>query len=584
MRRFIVGILAIIGAITLLVFLGLFWSLHRMATPSLPLFTTENPVVLNLTLGDQSLPEQPHSGGFLSLVEGNPLSVHTIIEGIHHAAKDAHVKGILLTIENNASNIKISTIQEIRNALKDFKATGKFIYTYTDTFGELSNGTGAYYLAAATSEIWVMPLGDFNFNGMIVEVPFAKKALENFKIRPQMGRREDYKGMTESITESDFTTPYRQNMQRLLDGLTNQIVTDIAVDRSVAVEEVQKILDTSPHTLKEALAAKMIDEIGYKDQIKDAIEKRVGKKPAYYTFESYAQTLKPSSKGKKIAIIYATGTISKGKSTRNRFLDDAMMDAPEIAKNIREAGKDETIQAIILRIDSGGGNPIASEIIGREVERIKPKKPVIVSMANYAASGAYWIACNAHKIVAQPMTITGSIGVYAGKIVTQDFWDHYGIHWGEIHSGNNASIWSTGQEFSETGRQKFNLYLDKIYDIFQEKVAKGRNLTPEKVHEIAKGQVWTGVEAKENGLIDALGGLMTAIEIAKQEAGIATDAPVTLLHLPAEKSFMDLIFDRARNNEAEIFACYPSLRLILQRLGGVFTSPQVELKVDEVKL
>lgn len=579
MRRFIVRILAIIGATTLLVFLIFFWSLYRLASPSLPLISLEDSYVLNLTLGSQPLPEQPHSGGgFMALVEGSPLSVRTIVEGINHAAGDKNVKGILLTLEGNA--LKIATVQEIREALKTFQAEGKFIYTYTDTFGELSNGTLNYYLAAATTKIWMTPLGTLNFTGIMTEVPFAKKALDDFKIRPQVQRREEYKGFAESITESDFTPPYKENMQRLIDILTTQIVTDVAADRKLEVTEVRKILDTSPHTPPHAVNARMIDHMGYKDQVKDAIEKLVGKKPAYYPFDSYTRTLKPSSGGEKIAIIYATGAISKGKAMRNPVWDDAVMDAPEIARSIREAGEDEDVKAIILRIDSGGGNAIASDLIGREMDQAKLKKPVVVSMSNYAASGGYWIACNAHKIVAQPGTLTGSIGVYAGKIVTQGFWDHYGVHWGEIHNGDHAAIWSTGQDYSEQGRRKLDEYLDQIYDIFQEKVAHGRTLTPEKVRQIAKGQVWTGVEAKENGLVDALGGLTTAIGIAKKEAGLAIDAPVTLLHLPAPKSVTDLIFDRNRNNETEILARYPSVRMVLQRLDGLFASPQIEMKID----
>jgi protease-4 len=578
MRRFIVGILAIIGATTLLIFLALLWSFHRIAPPSFPLLATNAPLVLSLTIGNESLSEQPHNGGLMSLVEGSPLSLHTIVEGINRAANDERVKGILLTLDSNT--FKIGTAQEIRDALKTFKATGKFIYVYTNSFGEFSNGTLSYYLAAAATKIWMMPLGTLNFTGMMVEIPFAKKALGDLKIHPQMERREEYKGMVESITEDDFTPPYKENTQRLVDALTMQVVTDVAADRKLEVTEVRKILDTSPHLPHNAVTAHMIDQIGYKDQVKDAIEKLVGQKPTFYAFDSYVQSLNRPSKGEKIAIVYATGLISKGKSIRNPLLDDVGMDASEIAKSIQEAGENEDVKAIVLRIDSGGGEAIASDLIAREIDRAKSKKPVIISMSNYAASGAYWIACNANKIVAQPGSITGSIGVYAGKMVTQEFWEHYGIHWGEIHNGNNAGIWSTGQRYSEDGRRKFSEGVDQIYNLFLEKVAHGRSLSPEKVRQIAKGQVWTGIEAKEKGLVDVLGGLTTAIEIAKKEAGLATDAPIVPLHLPAPKSFIDLIFDRNRSNEAEVLARYPSLRMILRHLHTLFSAPQMEMKID----
>lgn len=582
MWRFIVGFFAIIGIFTFVGFAIFSWSLYTINKPPfLSGMSSGDTYVLNLTLGDETLGEQPQSGGIMSLFEGQPRSIHKIIEGINYAADDKHVKGILLTLEGNV--LKTAVTQEIREALKAFKAKGKFIYTYTHSFGELSNGTMNYYLAALSTKIWMMPLGTLNFNGIVIEIPFAKKALEDFKIRPQMGRREEYKGFIESITESDFTAPYKEDMQKLIDTLAAQIIKDVATDRGLEVSDVQKMLDESPYTPKEAVSRKLIDDIGYKDQMKEAIEKKLGQKTTYHSFDSYLKTVKPSSKGEKIAIIYAEGNISKGKTTKNPFSDDLVMDASEIAKMIRQAREDDSIKAIILRVDSPGGNPIASELIGREMDLTKPKKPVIVSMSNYAASGGYWISCNARKIVAQPGTVTGSIGFFAGKIVTQGFWDHYGIHWGELHKGENAAIWSTGKDYSDQERVKFESYLDQIYDIFKDKVAKGRNLTPDKVSQIAKGKIWTGAEALELGLVDAMGGLTTAIEIAKKEAGIAADAPYVLIHLPESKSILELLFKRQQDSEASLLAQYPALRMTFNAFHTLFSSPQVEMKIDHIK-
>lgn len=578
MRRFIVGTLAIIGALTLILLLTLGWSLQRLSSPSLPKISSEDSVVLNLTLGDQHLPEQPHARGIISLVEGASPSLFSIITTLDHAARDKNVKGILLTIEGNA--LKLATTQEIRDALKAFKTSGKFIYTYTDTFGEISNGTKNYYLAAATTKIWMMPMGTLNLLGISLEVPFAKKALENLKIQPQVGRREEYKGMIESVTEGDFTPPYKENMQRIVDTYISQIVTDIAADRGLTIDQVKAILNSAPHLAEKAISEKMVDELGYIDQVKESIEKLIGKKPHYVSFDSYAHTL-PTPKGeKKIAIIYAEGTIAKGKAGWNPLSDETVMDAVEVARSIRNAAKDNSVKAIILRVDSGGGNPFASEIIGREMDLAKLKKPTIASLSNYAASGGYWIVCNAHKIVAQPSTLTGSIGVYAGKFVTEGLWENYGVHWGEIHNGDNSAIWSTGQNYSEIGRKKLDEYLDQIYNIFQKKVAHGRNISPEKVRVISKGQVWSGAEAKENGLIDALGGLNTSIEIAKKEAGLAIDAPITLVHFPVEKTILTMLFDRNPDEETKVLSRYPALQMILKKLDGIFAKPQIELKMS----
>lgn len=580
MRRFIIGILAFIGTLTLALGFLFFWSLHRMGSPSLPSLTPEASLVLSLTLGDESLAEQPSHRGIRGLIENASLSVYEVIEGINHAAHDPLVKGLLLTLEGKA--LKLATTQEIREALKAFKATGKFIYTYTDSFGALSNGTMNYYLAAVSTQIWMLPLGTLNFIGLMTEIPFARKALDDLKISPQLGRREEYKGFLESITEADFTQPYRENMQRIIDAFATQIVTDVAADRNLPIAEVRKMLDTGPHAPNAAVTTRMIDQVGYKDQVKDAIKDLLGQKPTYHPFEAYASSLTHRSKGEKIAIIYAVGGIAKGRALRNPLGEEATMDALEIAQTIREAGEDTTIKAIILRIESGGGDPIATSLIGREVERLKTKKPLIVSMANYAASGGYWIACAARKILAHPGTLTGSIGFYAGKIVTQGFWEQLGVYWGEIHSGDNAAIWSSGQDYTEAGKQKFNDYLDQVYDIFQETVSRGRNLSREAVHKIAKGQVWTGAEAKGNGLVDELGGLTAAIALAKKEIGLATGDPFTLVHLPAARSFLDFIFDSRQDYVSQIFARHPSLQVLLKQLDGILAPPHMAMKIPSL--
>lgn len=580
MRRFILNLLAIIGTITLMMAGFLAWSIYRLTGESFPVILPSGAVVLNLTLGDANLPQHPQRQGMVSsFLSGASLSVYSIVEGLEHAAKDDHVKGILLTLDGNA--FQIATVQEIRNALKDFKKSGKFIYTYTDTFGELSNGTLGYYLAAASSKIWMMPLGTVNITGMMMEVPFAKKALEDLHIRPQMGRREAYKGAVESFTESDFSPTHKENMEQILGGLTTQIITDIAEDRGLDSAQVRHLINMAPHFPTQAISEKLIDHIGYKDQAKDAIETALGKKPHYLDFETYSRSISQHSSKEHIAIVYAEGLISKGKSGKNPLSDDMAMDAVEIAKALQDATKNDQVKAIVLRVDSGGGDAIASDLIAREVERAKLKKPVIISMANYAASGGYWFACDANKIVAQPGTITGSIGVFAGKVVTQGFWEHFGVHWGEIHKGDNASLWSTGHDFSVEGWQKLDGFLDQIYDAFLDRVAKGRRLDREKVHEIAKGRVWTGVEAKENGLVDALGGIFTAIEIAKKEAGIAASASVALDHLPLAKSPLDLVFGRNKSEETHLLACYPALRKALICLDGLFAQPRIEMKLTE---
>lgn len=502
----------------------------------------------------------------------------TLYSPLIEQKNDPKIKAVLLMIEG--SSLGFAQIQEIREALKKFKESGKPVYAFADSFGDLSNGTGSYYLASVATEIWLQPLGNLNLTGIFIETPFARKALDNLKINPRIDRREDYKGFMESVTESDFTPAVRANMQRIVNGLTEQMIADISQSRQFDVETARRLINNGPYVSAEALQEKLIDQIDYLDVLKNKLiedflkEKEKSSDHSFVSLGQYVSHKQTEVDHKaKIALVFGEGPILNSTKGNGLMDNDYMIVGRKMAKAIHDATEDKDVKAIVLRLNSGGGSPTASETIWRQVKIAQEKgKPVVISMSDYAASGAYWIASKAKKIVAQPGTLTGSIGVLAGKIVTSAAWENYGIHWGEVHNGDNSAMWSTSQDYSKKGWERLQVMLDNIYGTFLIKVSEGRHMDKEKVRSLAQGQVWTGLEAKENGLVDALGGLSEAIDLAKQEIGLTPETQVNLQEFPKPLSFSERLFGLAADDENDggFFSKLSSLYTAFNRVALLF--------------
>lgn len=592
MKRFFVFILASIGAATLIVvFLGL-WTVRHFIKSEPTHIPPET--FLTLSIGGESLPEHTNRSGILPALLKGKKSTNTlrdIVIGLDHAKTNPKIKGVLLVIEGNS--LGFAQTQEIREAFKDFKQSGKPVYAFADSFGDLSNGTGSYYLATVADQIWIQPVGTVGLTGIFIETPFARKALDTFKILPRIDRREEYKGFMESLTESDYSPAVRANLQRIVDGLTTQIITDMSQARKFDVETGRRLINNGPYVSAEALKEKLIDQVGYLDDLKYKIlitaEKQIS--ATFTSFSKYTNHLaasEPEHKS-KIALIFGEGTIVKSEKGGG-FVDGSyVIDGRKFSKAIKDAEEDKDVKAIVIRLNSGGGSPTASETIWHHVKNAEAKGiPVIISMSDYAASGAYWISTAARKIVAQPGTLTGSIGVLGGKIVTAAAWETYGVHWGEVHAGENAAMWSTGQDYSEMGWKRLQAMMDDIYETFLIKVSESRHLDKEKVRSLAKGQVWTGIEAKENGLVDEQGGLLTAIHLAKQEAGITAETPVNLQDFPKPTSLSDLIMGSSDEgeNEGGFFSTLNRLYVAFNRCIGLLidlTTPDL-LKAQTIQV
>src|SRR5271170_529411 len=501
MRRFVLGFFTLIGIVTVLAFIGVGVVIWRVASrPSLP-----DTIVLNVELGD-GLAAGAGPDPVSELVFGGKETLRNFLDALERAGNDPRVKG--LSAHLGGDTLGLATCQEIRDAIGDFRAKGKFAVAFAESYGESGPGTRPYYLATAFDEIWLQPLGSLGLVGLHSEIPFLRGALDRLGILPSFDRREEYKTATNSLTETAITPPQREELEDLLRSASGQIVRGIADARKLSEGQVTALIDRGPLLASEALAARLIDRIGYRDEALARVRARGGSGAELVSLSRYLDGAgRPHDSGPTIALIYGTGLVTAGGGTPTPVLDNAELSAREVGRAFRQAAGDPEVRAILFRIDSPGGSAVASETIWREVARVRDRgKPVIVSMGDVAGSGGYYIAAPADKIVAEPATLTGSIGVLAGKLVIAGLLHKLGITADSAQRGTNAAMFSVFEDFSPAAHQRLDASLDETYRGFKERVGAGRHLSEEQVEAAAKGRVWTGEEAMENGLVDALGG------------------------------------------------------------------------------
>lgn len=476
-----------------------------------------------------------------------PVILEDVTRAIHAAAADSRVRGFAAKIDG--LNLSPAQVQELRDAILKFRNAGKFAYVYADTYGGMGEGMGAYYLAAAFDAIWLQPVGMVAVNGMAAQIPFARDLLDKIGAEADFSHKGKYKSAPESLTSNRIGAANREMMTSIVGDLSAQMFSDIAKDRGFNLHALMGMRDQSPFGEKQALELKLVDQIGYADEMKDAAEKKAGLSAeestvnlAQYIEERRSAELRTAgSSDKKIALVYGTGEIVPTEGAGGAF-GDGGMSAAKISEAFESVLKDDAVAAVVFRIDSPGGSPAAAETIRRVVMRAqKSGKPVVVSMSGYAASGGYWIAAPADKIVAQPGSLTGSIGVFGGKIVLAKLWDKIGLHWDTIAEGSNATMWSANSKFSSQERARFDSLLDGTYESFLQRVMEGRKMTREQAAAVAEGRVFTGRQAKENGLVDMLGGLDDAAAEARKLAGLDGRKAAPLVSYPPEKSRLELL-------------------------------------------
>jgi protease-4 len=488
----------------------------------------------------------------------------------------------------------MATIEEVRDAVIRFREQGKFAVVFSETFGEGTAGNGGYYLATAFDEIWLQPSGDVGLTGLMAESPFLKGALELLEVGFRGDHRKEYKNALNLFTERYFTSAHREATKAIMDDAFAQVVGAIASRRGLSKDAVRRLADGGPHVAHEALDAGLVDRLGYRDEALEAIKAKAGEDARLLFASHYLERAgRPHDSGETIALIYGVGPVVRGPSGIDPLFGGPSMGSDTVAAAIRAAVADDDVKAIVFRVDSPGGSYVASDTIWRETMRAKEAgKPIVVSMGNVAGSGGYFVAMGAAKIVAQPSTITGSIGVLTGKYLTRALWSRFGITWDEVHTSKNATTWSSLHDYTYEGWGRVQVGLDRVYEDFTSKVAAGRNMSIERVQEIAKGRIWSGARAKEIGLVDELGGYATALRLAREEAGLDADTPIELRVFPAERSMLAaLLADEPDNSEAAGSAAVQidtlgrlrpwveQLRLLGLAAGahGVLTMPAVQL-------
>ena len=476
----------------------------------------------------ESLTDVPANTPFAAFSSSS--SVTGIVRKLEAAETDKNVKGVF--IRASEAGMAPAHAEEIRQALIDFKASGKFVVAHAQGF---ENPTLSNYVAvSAASELWMQGSTDFSATGIVAETMFLGGLFEKFGIKPEFEQFYEYKNAVNTYTMKDYNAPHRESTTAMIGAIYNAFVAAVAYDRKVSVETVKASLDAAPLTANAALSAKLIDNIGQPEEAMEAALAKAGGKDSADFIDISGYTPAPTS-GPTIALIGGEGAIVTGPAGTDPFARDADMKSDEYAQAIRNATDDEDVKAIVFRVSSPGGSPSASDQIWAAIERAKAaKKPVVVSMGAYAASGGYYISTGANAIVAMPSTITGSIGVFNGKFVINEALNRYtGANISEIQVGGPyASTYSSANPFTNAQRVALNAAVTRIYQDFTGKVAAGRKLPLARVQEIARGRVWTGNQAKEIGLVDQIGGLRTAIGKAKSLAGVEAKDSVTIRSFP----------------------------------------------------
>jgi len=490
------------------------------------------PLILELDL-TEGIVEGPPQDPLSALLTLRRTRLPDLLEGLRRASKDDRVRALVVKV--GGSRIGLATIQELRGAVLDFRQSGKLAIAWAETFGDFVRGNLPYYLATGFDRIYLQPSGTLGLTGVAVEQVFLHDALAKLGIDFQSAKRHEYKSAADQLTETGFTGPAREAAQRLTESVAEQLTAAIAEGRQKTPEQARALLDQGPFLAQQALNEGLVDGLAYRDEVYDRLRKEAGLDATLLYLQRYQRSHALSDLSRRIprstherfvAMIYAHGAIRHGRSGRGPA-GGGSLGSDTVAAALRAAAADERARAVVLRVNSPGGSYTASDVIWREVVRLRAAgKPVVVSMGDVAGSGGYFISAPADVIVAQPGTITGSIGVILGKPVLRDMFGRAGVNTDTVAEGENATMFSSSRPFSETEWERINAWLDAVYADFTEKVAAGRRLSVERVHELGRGRVWTGADAVANGLADETGGVSDAIAIARRRAGLPDDAAV----------------------------------------------------------
>lgn len=499
-------------------------------------------VVLTLNL-DSPITENPVRLPFAGLRDAGGVPLTDILAATRRGATDPRVQAIYARI--SSPEMGIAQAQEVAAAIRRFRVSGKQAYLYADTLGSGLAGGGlpAIALAAAFDEVWMPESGTVGLSGLAAELPFARAALDSVGAAPDFLTYGDYKDAASVLTDSDISAATREQYTTLLQDLQGQMLDSIAADRGVARGDLEALLDRGTIWATEAVEAGLVDTIGIGPQLEKVIIDDVGAEAL--DLSTYVRLIPYDDvdEDRAIALIPAVGAVMPGEGDP---FGRGAMGSQTVARALGDAAEDDDIAAIVLRIDSPGGDYTASEVIWQAVRRAADSKPVIASMGNTAASGGYFIAMGAQRVIADPATLTGSIGVLGGKISLAGLWADLGITWTRLADGEMAGMFSPNRPFSEAQRARFAEVLQHVYDDFTAKAADSRGMAVAALDEVARGRVWSGQRARDHGLVDDLGGLHEALAAAKEAAGLDPEAPALVRLFPEPPSTFEMVRDLIR--------------------------------------
>jgi protease-4 len=481
--------------------------------------------------------------GVLDQLFQPPPTVRSLVDALRKAKVDSRVSSVIIRPTSTAA--LWGKVQEVRDAIVDFRQADKPIVAFLEYGGDQ-----AYYLASACDKVFLLPTASLDLTGIASYELFLRGTLDKIGAFPDALHVGEFKTASNTFTEQTFTPAHREMAESLNGDLYAQLIRGLADGRHKSEDEVRRLVDHGPYLPEDAVRAGLVDDLAYEDELDDKVELGEGR-VRYLEQKDYRQvspTTLGLNRGQRIAVIYAVGVIASGEGS-NDSAGSQVVGSDTLVRYIRRARADRSVRAIVLRIDSPGGSAIASDVIWRELMLTRDVKPVIASMSDVAASGGYYIAVPAHAIVAQPATLTGSIGVVTVKFVLDGTLDKLGVNVEGVTAGQYAGMYSPVRPFSSEERARMLELMQATYDTFVEKAAAGRNTTPEKIDAIAQGRVWTGSQAKQLGLVDELGGLERALALAKQRANIPQDDEVELVVYPPKKSFYEILADPLGRSE-----------------------------------
>ena len=507
-------------------------SLAGSAKPAPPPPSAILTLDLRQTLADQE-PQNP-----FSFIQGRTLSVISTVETLRHAEHDSRVKGLLIRLPEGG--LSPASADELGVAIRAFRASGKPVIAHSQGIYPSGVSTAAYMLGAASGQLWMQPSSSLQSVGLSTEETFFKRAFDKYGVKADYEQRYQYKNAINPFLYDDFTPAHREAELGWMSSIYGTELAEAAADRKLDPARLKATLEAGPYSAEDAAARGLIDHVGQEHDAEVALKSQIGSGAKVIDLAGYRSSVMASagSGGASIAVIGAEGDIVTGTSSSSGFTASSGVYSDDVAKAFYDAAEDKDVKAIVFRVSSPGGSDTASEQILAALNAAKAAgKPVVVSMGTYAASGGYWISSQASEIVAEPTTLTGSIGVFGGKFVTGPALARFGIDTRGLNIGGDyAAAFGSAQEFSPAQRAQFSSWMDHIYAGFVSRVAAGRHLSPERVQEIAKGRVWTGVQAKELGLVDKLGGFYDAVSEAKRLGGISGNERVRLKLFPSRKS------------------------------------------------